>query len=187
MLMKKVQDEHLVILIKGFDERVNKLEGEITAETVTDFVHTYHHPLIAEFDPETGFKAPMNLLLLTSAESDTFVEIMNVAKEVAKEFRSDIVRFVYVNVDDEKNRRILKFLEVREEDLPTFCLTTFKGHLLKYKPDNSEFSHHNIQSFINNCKSGDVKPHLNSQDLPEDWNEFVGKHKHEVLKTKEEL
>ena len=31
-LLKKVQDDHLVILIKGFDERVNKIEGEITAE-----------------------------------------------------------------------------------------------------------------------------------------------------------
>ena len=108
---------------------------------------------------------------------------MNAAKEVAKEFRSDIVRFNYVNVYDEKSGRVLKFLEVREEGLPTFCLTTFKGHLVKYKPDISKFSHINIRSFINNCKSGKVEPHLNIQDLPDDWNE---KH-HEVMKANEVL
>ena len=122
-------------------------------------------------------------LLLTSADPDTFIEMINVAKDVAKEVRSNIVRFVYVNVDDEKNRRILKFLEVREEGLPTFCLTTFKGHLVKYKPDISKFSHINIRSFINNCKSGKVEPHLNIQDIPDDWNE---KH-HEAMKANEEL
>ena len=79
-------------------------------------------------------------------------------------------------MDDENIGRILKFLEVREEDLPTFCLITFKGHLVKYKPDNWEYYLDNIQTFINNCKSGKVKPHRNSQDLPEDWKEFVEKH-----------
>merc|ERR1711892_747492 len=64
VLMTKVKDENLILLIKGFDEGMNKLEGAITSETVTDFVNTFSHPLIAELEPATGFETPITFLIL---------------------------------------------------------------------------------------------------------------------------
>ena len=170
-LMEKIKTKNLIILIKSFDEGMNKFDGEITVENVTQFVRTYSHPLIAEFDPEKGFETPINLLLLVSPHSDKFDEMMRTTTEVAKDIREDIVRFVHVNPDEEKNQRVLKTLEVKSEEVPTYRLTVFKGRLIKYKPDTPDFSPPNLKKFISDVKSGQTKPHLNTEEVPSDWAE----------------
>ena len=169
--MDKIKTKNLIILIKSFDEGMNKFDGEITVENVTQFVRTYSHPLIAEFDPEKGFETPINLLLFVSPHSDKFDEIMRTTTEVAKDIREDIVRFVHVNPDEEKNQRVLKTLEVKSEEVPTYRLTVFKGHLIKYKPDTPDFSPPYLKKFISDVKSGKTKPHLNTEEVPSDWDE----------------
>merc|ERR1712126_733785 len=41
---------------------------------------------------------------------------------------------------------------------------------MKYKPENKEMSEENIRAFIKSFKSGELKPHLKSDPVPEDWN-----------------
>ena len=146
--MEKIKTRNLIILIKSFDEGMNKFDDEVTVENLKKFVKTYSHPLIANFDPEKGFKAPINLLLLVSPNYDNFGDIMMTATEVAENLREDIVRFVLVNPDEEKNQRVLKTLEVKLEELPTYRLTVFKGHLIKYNPDAPDFSAPALKKFI---------------------------------------
>merc|ERR1711887_501766 len=49
-------------------------------------------------------------------------------------------------------------------------MTVSEEDLIKYKPDNAEMSEENIRAFIKSLKAGDLKPHLKSEQLPEDWN-----------------
>merc|ERR1719295_2502884 len=49
-----ITDDAAVILLKKFDEGRNNLEGDITSETVTDFVNANFLPLVVDFNTDTA-------------------------------------------------------------------------------------------------------------------------------------
>ena len=57
--------------------------------------------------------------------------------------------------------------------------------MVKYKPDNTDMTEENFRAFIASYKAGELKPHLKSEEVPEDWNAnpvkvLVGKNFNEV-------
>ena len=111
----RVVDDSEVILLKKFDEGMNRLEGKITAETVASFVDNNSQPLIMEFEPKTskkifqGFQASPNLILFFSWGTEKFQSYIESMKKVAKAYVGDI-RFVSVDTDIEDNIRIMESL-----------------------------------------------------------------------------
>merc|ERR1719167_92789 len=92
-------------------------------------------------------------------------------KSVA-EVNRGAIKFVRVDAGLKDNSRFMSSLGVVPKSLPTFRLTAYAEDIIKYKPSASEdeFSIENIENFISYFKAGDLKPYLNSQELPEDWN-----------------
>ena len=39
----------------------------------------------------------------------------------------------------------------------------------KFKPANKDITEDNVRAFVNSYKAGDLKPHLMSEEIPEDW------------------
>jgi len=171
----RVSAESCVIIIKKFDEGMSKLEGEINIKTVEDFIEQYSKPLVVEFNTETatkifkGFKTATHLIFFMSTALEKFGEDLEIIKSVAKDFRGNI-KFISVDAEVEDNLRILEFLGEAKKNIPSLVLTVHEDDLVKYKPKNNDFSETNIRSFIKDYRLGDLKPHLNEQELPEDWN-----------------
>ena len=55
-------------------------------------------------------------------------------------------------------------------EFSTFLLTKFEADLVKFRPENEILNDINIKQSIEFFKLGLLKPHLNKQQLPEDWN-----------------
>jgi len=64
-----------------------------------------------------------------------------------------------------------------------------KDEMSKFKPESSEITSAGLTKFVNAFFDGQLKPHLLSQEIPEDWDKspvkvLVGKNFHSVVTDK---
>jgi len=168
-----ITDDAAVVLLKKFDDGRNNLEGDITFETVTEFVNSNYLPLVVDFNTDTAKQIfqgayKKHFIMFQSASNDKYEHNLHNARKVAKDHKGDIM-FVSVTTDEEEHKRVIEFFGITGDEVPTFRMTTSVEDMVKYKPENAELSEENIRAFIKSFTAGDLKPHLKSQDLPEDW------------------
>ena len=106
--------------------------------------------------------------MFQSAQAEKYEHNLHAARKVAKDVKGEIM-FVSVTTDEAEHKRVLEFFGITEEEVPTFRLSA-GDDMVKFKPDNKEFSEENFRAFIASWKAGDLKPHLKSDPVPEDWN-----------------
>lgn len=192
----KVEKDNVVIF-KKFDEGRNDLEGEVTEEALAKFISGNALPLVVEFNQDTAQKifsgdVKSHLLMFLSAESEEFKAKTDIAREIAKDYKGEML-FVTINTDEEDHKRIMEFFGMEESELPSMRIIRLEEDMSKYKPDSTELSDANMRAFIKQYMDGALKPHLMSQDIPEDWDKnpvkvLVGKNFEEVaLDTKKDV
>jgi len=168
-----VVDDAAVIMLKKFDEGRNNLEGDITDETVANFVTANYLPLVVDFNTDTAkmiFQGDVknHLIMFLSAKDEKFEFIMHDARKVAKELKGDVM-FVSVTTDEPEHSKVVDFFGITQAELPTFRVTVSTDDMAKYKPDNAELTEDNMRNFIRTVKAGEVSPHLKSEEQPSDW------------------
>jgi len=184
----KVEKDNVVIF-KKFDEGRNDLEGEVTEEALAKFISGNALPLVVEFNQDTAQKifsgdVKSHLLMFLSATSEDFKAKTDIAREIAKDHKGEML-FVTINTDEEDHKRIMEFFGMEESELPSMRIIRLEEDMSKYRPDSTELSDANMRAFIKQYMDGSLKPHLMSQDIPEDWDKqpvkvLVGKNFEEV-------
>lgn len=177
-------EKDTIILFKKFDEGKNEFEGEITKDNIKKFIKSNSLPLVIEFSQENAQKIfggdiKLHNLLFVSKKSEDFDEILKKYRNVAKDFKNKVL-FVLINADEDDHEKIIEFFGIKKAEQPSMRLIKLEGGMLKYKPETTEFSEENIQTFVKGVLDGKIKQHLLSQDLPEDWD----KHPVKVLVNK---
>lgn len=162
-----------IILFKQFDDGKAIYQDEFNEVDIKKFLQLQSMPLIVEFNHESAQKIfggdiKSHLLMFVSREAGNLENIVEGAKEVAKNFRNEVL-FVTINADEEDHKRILDFFGMEKEEVPSMRLIRLEEDMAKYKPENSELSPENIKSFVQLYVDGKLKQHLLSQKLPEDW------------------
>jgi len=182
-----------VVLFKNFDDGRADLTENIDAKTVREFVAANRLALVTEFTQEAAGKifggdVKNHLLLFVSKAAEDFKEKYDVYKQVAADFKGKVL-FIYINLDEEDNLRILEFFGLKVADCPTYRYIQLGDDMQKYRPDTSDITADSIRGFVQSIVDGTRQPHLNSEEVPEDWDSkpvkvLVGKNFDEVARDK---
>ncbi|KAI7807712.1 protein disulfide-isomerase [Triplophysa rosa] len=178
-----------VVLFKKFDEGRNKFDGEISKENLLNFIKANQLPLVIEFTEQTapkifGGDIKSHILMFLPKTAEDFQDKMEHFKKASAGFKGKIL-FIFIDSDVDDNQRILEFFGLKKEECPAIRLITLEEEMTKYRPESSDITAENIIAFCNAFTEGKLKPHLMSQDIPEDWDKnpvkvLVGKNFEEI-------
>lgn len=183
-----------VALFKKFDEGRADLADDLTPKSIKDFVMANRLPLVTEFTQETaqkifGGEVKTHMLLFVSKKSDKFQESYDAFKAVAPDFKGKVL-FIYINIDETDNARILDFFGMKAEDCPSYRYINLGQDMVKYKPESTDtLTASGVKTFVQEIVDGKRKPHLNTEEIPDDWDAkpvkvLVGKNFDQVARDK---
>jgi protein disulfide-isomerase A1 len=120
--------------------------------------------------------------------SVNFESVLDEFKAAAKSSRGRVI-FVLIDVDQEENERVMEFFGLKKADAPTIRLITLGQDMTKFKPSFDVITADSVATFVQDYFDNKLKPHLLSQDVPEDWNAepvkvLVGKNFNEIARDK---
>lgn len=190
----KVEDGQ-VVLFKKFDEGRAVYEGAIGKDALRGFIEKYALQLVTEFNHDSAQKifADLNkshMLFFISKTAEDYQEKYDIYKKVAEDFRFKVM-FVVVDLDEDDHRRVIEFLGLKNESMPTLRIIRMtEMDLVKYKPETNEFSEEAVRKFAQDYLDKKVPVHYLSEDIPEDWDKnpvkiLVGKNFDQVAFNKD--
>jgi len=169
----EVSSDAAVFLLKKVDDPKVAFDGEFTSEAIVKFVKTESLPLVIEFNHESaqkifGGEIKNHLLIFVGKSHADADKITQSARDVAKLFKGKVL-FVTVDTDEDDHQRILEFFGMKKSELPAMRLIHLEEEMTKYKPSSEELTLDAMKEFVQDFIDGKVKPHLLSEDIPEDW------------------
>merc|ERR1712123_74480 len=162
-----------ILLLKDFDDGKAVLSEGVTEEAVVAFISSESLPLVIDFNHETAQKIfsgeiKSHLLVFSSAKADSHADTLTMLKEIATENKGKML-FVTINTDEVDHKRILEFFAIKDEELPTFRAIKLGEDMAKFKPADDTIETANVKSFVGEFLAGNLKQHLMTEDIPEDW------------------
>merc|ERR1712117_986228 len=166
-----------------------------SVEEATAFVAGKDVAVIGVFADQTTdaakafLAAAANIDDIPFAKADSHADDVAMLQGIAKENKGKML-FVTINTDEDDHKRILEFFGITESELPTFRAIQLGEDMAKFKPDDDKIEAENIKAFVAKFLAGELKQHLMSEEIPEDWDAagvkvLVGKNFHEVAMNPE--
>ena len=163
-----------VKLFKKFDEGEVDYDKDLKSSSeLKRFIQANSLPLVVTFDQKNAQKIfggdikAHNLLFVSKSDPQT-EGILEEFKKSAKEFKERVL-FVVINSDQDEHERIIEYFGLKKDELPGLRFIKLQEEMTKYKYPHDELVADKITEFVSGVLEGKVKPHLLSQELPEDW------------------
>ncbi|XP_039256695.1 protein disulfide-isomerase 2-like isoform X2 [Styela clava] len=184
--------ENKIVVFRKFEDEEPKMEYEgsgTEADSVRDFIKGNQLPLVSEFTQESAPKifggaiTTHNLLFIKKSD-DGSKDLLQKFRKAAESFKGKVL-FIYIDADIEENARVMEFFGLSPKDCPDYRIIKMDEDMAKYKPESTEFTTESITEFTQKVVDGNIKRHMNTEEIPEDWNKkpvhvLVGKNFREV-------
>lgn len=161
-------------MFKKFDEGVVDYDQDVKSiSDMKKFIQANSLPLVVTFDQKNAQKIfggdikAHNLLFLSKNDART-PDIIEEFKKGAANFKTKVL-FVVIDSDQDEHERIIEYFGLKKEELPGLRFIKLHEEMTKYKYPHEELVADKITSFVEGVLDGSIKPHLLTQDLPEDW------------------
>lgn len=161
-------------LFKKFDEgEVDYTEDLKSTTEIKKFIQANSLPLVVTFDQKNAQKVfggdikAHNLLFLSKSDSKTEL-ILEEFKKSAKAFKARVL-FVVIDSDQTEHERIIEYFGLKKDELPSLRFIKLQEEMTKYMYPHKELVEDKIAEFVHGVLDGKIKPHLLTQELPEDW------------------
>ncbi|XP_059199615.1 protein disulfide-isomerase [Centropristis striata] len=151
-----------------------KMMPQTSKEMLIVFITVYQMDPVTEYTGETATQiltSPVlnHALLFVNKSSAGFKEIHEAFKSSAEAFRMKIL-FVWVNVDEPRNGRIMEYFRVREFEAPLIRMVNLTDHVTYHLPSDT-LDVKTIKTFCQSYLDGKAKPKMQSEPIPEGWDE----------------
>lgn len=162
-----------LVVYTDFDEKKFTYAGMFITDDIGNFVSGSSLPLVIEFSEATapkifGGDIKSHILFFQKFSDETWATNLASFTEASKDHKGRAL-FITLDVDKEDNGRILEFFGIAEADVPTYRIINVEGEMSKFAPDTNDASKEAISAFVGSYLDGTLKPHMNSEDVPEDW------------------
>ena len=65
--------------------------------------------------------------------------------------------FIYINIGDEENERILEFFGLKKEECPAVRLIQLEEDMTKFKPETADLTEEALTSFVSGVLEGKIR------------------------------
>ncbi|XP_003382810.1 PREDICTED: protein disulfide-isomerase 2-like [Amphimedon queenslandica] len=181
-----------VVLYKKFDDGKSVFpaaDSNWTTESIVRFISDERLPYVTLFSDETapiifGGSIKNHLLSFFASDDEKYETYMENLKVIGKEFRGKVI-VVHIDSKKEESERIMEFFGITKDDLPAIRIIHLSEDMKKYRPDFQEIETEKLRGFVQGFLDGTITPHLNTEEVPEDWDAkpvkvLVGKNFKEV-------
>lgn len=165
-----------------------KMMPQTSKEELIAFISIYQMEPVTEYTGETSsqiLESPVfsHALLFVNKSSADFKEVHSAFSSAAEAFRKKIL-FVFVNVDEPRNGRLMEYFRVRGFEAPLVRLVNMTDHVTYHLPYET-LDAGTIKRFCQSYLEGKAKPKMQSEPIPEGWDqqpvkELVGMNLEEV-------
>lgn len=163
-----------VKLFKKFDEGEVDYDADLKSSSeLKKFIQANSLPLVVTFNQRNAQKIfggdikAHNLLFISLSDSKS-AAILEEFKASAKDFKAKVL-FVIIDGDQDEHERIIEYFGLKKDELPGLRFIKLQEEMTKYKYPHEELVADKIAEFVTGVLEGKVKPHLLTQELPEDW------------------
>ncbi|XP_029295027.1 protein disulfide-isomerase [Cottoperca gobio] len=151
-----------------------KMMPQTSKEMLIIFITVYQMDPVTEYTGQTASQiltSPVlhHALMFVNTSAADFKEIHTAFNGAAEAFRLKIL-FVYVNVDEPRNGRLMEYFRVREFEAPLIRLVNLTDHVTYHLPSDT-LDVQTIKTFCQSYLDGKAKPKMQSEPIPEGWDE----------------
>ncbi|XP_017276444.1 protein disulfide-isomerase [Kryptolebias marmoratus] len=154
--------------------RSYKMKPETSKEELIVFISVYQMDPVTEYTGQTAsqiLSSPVlnHALLFVNKSSEDFKEIFSAFSSAAEAFRMKIL-FVLVDVGESRNGRLMEYFQVRVFEAPLVRLVNLTDHVTYHLPSET-LNVEIIKQFCQSYLEGKAKPKMQSEPIPEGWDE----------------
>ncbi|XP_069024398.1 protein disulfide-isomerase [Embiotoca jacksoni] len=151
-----------------------KMMPQTSKEELIVFITVYQMDPVTEYTGQTAnqiLTSPVlnHALLFVNKSSVDFKDIFSAFNGAAETFRLKVL-FVLVNVNEPRNGRIMEYFQVRDFEAPLIRLVNLTDHVTYHLPSDI-LNEETIKTFCQSYLEGKAKPKMQSEPIPEGWDQ----------------